>query len=203
MATSAGTAFVELGLPLGDSVALLANLNTPSPRVLPNRSDTPTTWALPNRFRSGTTRATDSIESRPMADLNVCTTPGCPNLTRSRYCTACAAPARQVSDTRRPTARQRGYDRQWEKIRAHHLREHPDCAVPGCPNPATEVDHVVPITEGGTHHAGNLRSMCHPHHSSRTARDQPGGFQKQCPGDPTGWAPPPGGCRGDRRRDAD
>ncbi len=120
--------------------------------------------------------------------LNVCATHRCPNLTTARYCTDCTAPARQASDARRPSAARRGYDRAWRKLRARHLASNPDCSVPDCPNPATDADHVVAITEGGPRlDATNLRSLCHPHHSKRTQRDQPGGWHK------TGYPPSAGG----------
>jgi hypothetical protein len=32
------------------------------------------------------------------------------------------------------------------------------------------------VSDGGTHDEANLRAMSHSHHSRRTARDQPGGF---------------------------
>jgi 5-methylcytosine-specific restriction protein A len=48
------------------------------------------------------------------------------------------------------------------------LRRHPNCVV--CGAPATEVDHVVPIESGGTHHDSNLRSLCKRHHSAKTMR---------------------------------
>jgi 5-methylcytosine-specific restriction endonuclease McrA len=38
--------------------------------------------------------------------------------------------------------------------------------------PATEVDHIVPLRQGGAPLAtANVRGLCKPHHSSRTARD--------------------------------
>lgn len=44
-------------------------------------------------------------------------------------------------DRNRPTARQRGYNHQWEIARREYLAAHPYCAM--CGNPATTVDHVV------------------------------------------------------------
>ena len=31
---------------------------------------------------------------------------------------------------------------------------------PGCPNPATTADHVIPLSQGGTHDMWNLRAAC-------------------------------------------
>ena len=43
-------------------------------------------------------------------------------------------------DANRPNARQRGYDRNWEKERAIYLKANPQCRR--CPAPATVVDHI-------------------------------------------------------------
>lgn len=68
-------------------------------------------------------------------------------------------------------------------MRATHLAANPRCThvdtetQAQCTEPATDVDHIIP-------HRGedalrldpnNLRSYCHRHHSSKTAR-QDGGF---------------------------
>lgn len=37
-----------------------------------------------------------------------------------------------------------------------------------CPNAATEIDHMTPIAEGGTHQMVNLRGVCQPHHRQKT-----------------------------------
>jgi 5-methylcytosine-specific restriction endonuclease McrA len=51
-----------------------------------------------------------------------------------------------LSDNR-PSARKRGYTRQWERARRLFLRENPLCVnagKPGCKIAATQVDHIVP-----------------------------------------------------------
>jgi 5-methylcytosine-specific restriction protein A len=72
----------------------------------------------------------------------------------------------------------RGYDRRWEKIRAAVLAEQPlcfSCEEQGWIAEATEVDHVIPLSRGGTHDRNNLRPMCRSCHSRKTARED-GGF---------------------------
>jgi len=49
-----------------------------------------------------------------------------------------------------------------------------DCGARDRVTAATEVHHVVAIKAGGTHSRDNLRSLCKPCHSKRTARE--GGF---------------------------
>lgn len=45
-------------------------------------------------------------------------------------------------DQNRPSSRQRGYNRAWQKVRLEFLACHPWCAM--CGAPATVVDHIVP-----------------------------------------------------------
>jgi len=74
----------------------------------------------------------------------------------SRYCscgrivahgTRCAcqttAPRKRNArhDQRRPTSRQRGYDREWRNARREYLAAHPYCAM--CGDDATTIDHIV------------------------------------------------------------
>lgn len=92
-----------------------------------------------------------------------------------RYCDTCRP------KENRPNSTQRGYDNRWRKTRARHLAAHPDCEQ--CGAPATDVDHIDglgPLGPAG-HEPSNLRSLCHSHHSQRTARDQPAGSLKRGP----------------------
>jgi 5-methylcytosine-specific restriction protein A len=78
-------------------------------------------------------------------------------------------------DSLRPSAARRGYDAVWRRVRIAHLRREPlcrFCAERGVTTPATEVDHVVAMADGGAHDPSNLRSLCKSCHSRRTARDQ-------------------------------
>lgn len=107
----------------------------------------------------------------PRLPQRPCTQPGCPAMAvagRSR----CAAHVRVVRDTR-PSPSARGYDREWQRIRARFLRRYPACEH--CGALATEVHHALPLVRGGTHDADNLVALCHRCHSRITAtRD--GGF---------------------------
>lgn len=52
--------------------------------------------------------------------------------------------------------------------RAHH----PLCEHPGCRRPADQVDHIIPLAEGGDRYSwDNLQSLCEPHHQAKTNRD--------------------------------
>lgn len=88
------------------------------------------------------------------------------------------AELRARTDAARPSAADRGYDRDWFKLRAAFLKAHPICCRQGCGEFATDADHYLDVR---THPElrlvwQNLRPYCHAHHSARTARDQ--GFAK-------------------------
>lgn len=76
-------------------------------------------------------------------------------------------------DLNRPTARQRGYDVKWEKVRRLFLRDHPQCA---CGAPATTVDHRIP--HRGNHalfwDRTNWQALCTHCHSSGKQREERG-----------------------------
>jgi 5-methylcytosine-specific restriction protein A len=52
-----------------------------------------------------------------------------------------------------------GSTRRWRRVRARVLaRDRYRCQL--CGAPATEVDHVVRVADGGSDHPGNLRAIC-------------------------------------------
>ena len=110
----------------------------------------------------------------PSRPLSPCAHPTCSGrAVNGRYCAAHAhlKPARKPDD--RPSAAARGYDAKWRRVRAMYLKRHPDCVV--CGEHAQEVDHIVPLADGGTHKWDNLQAMCKTHHSQKTVY-QDGGF---------------------------
>ena len=73
---------------------------------------------------------------------------------------------------RRSSASARGYDRRWRKVRLMHLRENPLCVLCGARGrtvAATEVDHIIPLSEGGGEAGGNLQGLCKRCHGRKTA----------------------------------
>jgi len=103
-----------------------------------------------------------------MAASKVCLLPDCPNLA-TRY-GRCEAHQRPRKPDNRPNAAQRGYNKDWQVVRAEYLAYHANCANPYCSNAATEVDHIVSLRKGGTHEYNNLRAYCKPCHSRKTAK---------------------------------
>lgn len=83
------------------------------------------------------------------------------------------APTFAAPGDARPSAARRGYDRKWRMIRAGFLKAHPRCEM--CGAAASEADHRTPLAAGGTHAWANLRALCKPCHSRKTARED-GGF---------------------------
>jgi 5-methylcytosine-specific restriction endonuclease McrA len=87
-----------------------------------------------------------------------------------RPCITCGRP---TSGSRCPAHTLRnGSTRSWRRIRAQILAlDNYRCQI--CDEPATEVDHIRPVADGGTHHRSNgthhrsnLRSLCHEHHAA-------------------------------------
>ncbi|XBQ15813.1 MAG: HNH endonuclease signature motif containing protein [Oceanicaulis sp.] len=95
------------------------------------------------------------------------------------------APAKRkgakLEDRFRGSAAKRGYDRDWRKLREIKLKRDPlceDCLADGRTEPAREVDHVERFrdADGRIDHRKrldpkNLRSLCKPCHSRKTARE--------------------------------
>lgn len=74
---------------------------------------------------------------------------------------------------RRTSRHQRGYGSKWEKARAsvmqrdQHLCQ--PCMAEGRVTPATECDHIIPKSKGGTDAADNLQAICRDCHAAKTA----------------------------------
>lgn len=71
-------------------------------------------------------------------------------------------------DKERGSASARGYSRHWRSVREMKLRRSPlceRCQEEGLVTEATEVHHIVPISDGGAPYAfDNLMSLCHRCH---------------------------------------
>jgi len=112
----------------------------------------------------------------PRSPARPCTWPqGCPELVEG------GGRCPDHSKDRRPTAAKRGYDAHWQHTRAAQLAATPHCEQPACYQLATEVDHIDGLGPKGPrgHDLMNLQSLCKSHHSQRTARDQPGGWNQR------------------------
>lgn len=102
----------------------------------------------------------------PYRPASPCAYKGCPELTHERFCPEHAN--QQRPRDYRPSARQRGYTSEWDRIRAEVLKQDPYCRM--CGQVATDVDHIIPIRRGGTHHPLNLQPLCRSCHNRKTRR---------------------------------
>lgn len=60
-------------------------------------------------------------------------------------------------------------DPKWVSVRVAQLRAHPICQVSGCPELATDVDHIDGTDyDTQRYDMSRLRSLCSPHHRQRT-----------------------------------
>ncbi|NOG53131.1 MAG: HNH endonuclease [Planctomycetes bacterium] len=75
-----------------------------------------------------------------------------------------------------PAAAARGYDRTWRRLRRMYLARHPlceHCLRYDDVTPATEVDHIVSLRDGGERlDVNNLQSLCRACHARKTAQEQ-------------------------------
>ncbi len=87
----------------------------------------------------------------PNAPLKPCNKPGCPNLTRERFCAkheGLKNEKKKQHDKQRGSASSRGYDRKWQRVRALKLATDPLCECEACSKRvrvATMVHHIKPV----------------------------------------------------------
>lgn len=112
--------------------------------------------------------------ARRRRGLSSCAVPGCPELVSRGRCETHRLELRAEQDARRESARDRGYDREWEQTRKDFLEEHPWCSWPTCTRPAVDVHHLDGLGPLGPrgHDWGNLQGLCHGHHSQVTNRER-------------------------------
>lgn len=107
-----------------------------------------------------------TVHRMPWKPPTRCTEPGCPELVQGSRCTKHAKQA-QARRAARETWRDYGAD--WQRVRKLILKREPACRM--CGQKATDVDHITPLKDGGTHDPSNLRPLCHSCHSRRTYYD--------------------------------
>ena len=114
---------------------------------------------------------------------------------RGDRCPLCSAKSRAESEARRPSARQRGYSRQWDVEAKAFLAQNPTCRR--CGAAAGAVDHVV-AHKGDQRifwDRSNWQPLCIPCNSRKAVASE-GGFGRTAPGG-RGLSPRGSGPSGD------
>ncbi len=105
-----------------------------------------------------------------------CRARGCSELVGldAQYCQAHQAKITAEADRARGTARSRGYDERWARVRDLVIARHPlcvRCELAGMIVPAEVVHHIRPISEGGARlDPDNLEPLCRPCHEREHGR---------------------------------
>ena len=102
---------------------------------------------------------------------------GCPNLTTERYCPEHQRLARAISDRKRGTTKERGYDGDWERL-AEQRRELDAYLCQRClqeqrVTPSNLVDHIYPIhiRPDWRLEILNTQVLCRACHTRKTSED--------------------------------
>lgn len=106
-----------------------------------------------------------------------CRAQGCPALVEGGgFCPTHDKQRRAEWDKNRPSPSKRGYDATWQRFRTMQLARYPlcfKCLTEDRYTPATEVHHILPITDHSELRLdeGNVMSLCKACHSAITMRE--------------------------------
>jgi 5-methylcytosine-specific restriction protein A len=96
----------------------------------------------------------------PRSSPKLC--PRCNNLVRGR----CKCSRWQPNPTRKIQTN----SATWKRLRKEILTSEPLCRACGL-ELATDLDHITPVTQGGTDDPSNLQPLCRPCHDLKTQRE--------------------------------
>lgn len=102
--------------------------------------------------------------------IRICLRPGCP--ARATYRGYCPEHARAKEQGTRRVGKAIYNSPRWRHTRRRVLSEQPLCAIEGCGEIATDVDHIVPLPRGDAYALANLQGLCARHHGEKTRREQ-------------------------------
>lgn len=111
----------------------------------------------------------------PWAPKKPCRHPRCPELVAGAWCKVHEPEDwNKFGAAGRATPRERGFPRNWRRIRAVVLADDPECQVCHAA-PSTEVDHIIPRSQGGTSDRENLQGICPRCHATKTQAEAAAG----------------------------
>ena len=113
----------------------------------------------------------------PKKPKRPCRFRGCPCLTDSSsgYCPEHEKIQLCNYERARAQIHNQRYGYRWRKLRTRFLNAHPlceQCKANGRYTAATEVHHVIPLANGGTHDENNLMALCKSCHSRITLKTE-------------------------------
>jgi len=115
----------------------------------------------------------------PWLPAAACSFPRCPGRCApgARFCPQHSTVKARKGFAPPRSSNKAGYDYTWQRLRKMHLNSNPmciECAKVGIVEPATDVDHRIPISVRPDLRLdmANLDSLCHSHHSQKTRREQ-------------------------------
>ena len=112
------------------------------------------------------------MSARP---LRSCASHGCPNLVERGRCRSCHRKIERKYDAIRGSARERGYDATWQKVRRLYLREHANCERCMAEKRMVTADLVHHRDRDPRNNtAANLEALCYRHHEEEHAEDRQG-----------------------------
>ncbi|MFV5212707.1 HNH endonuclease [Azonexus caeni] len=111
--------------------------------------------------------------SMPRRTKTPCRHRGCPELVDiPGYCAKHASEG--AAWKKRNNAPKRITGRRLQKLRDQLFADDPLCAEcrrHGMITPATQRDHIIPLSEGGTDDISNIQGLCHDCHKAKTERE--------------------------------
>jgi len=112
----------------------------------------------------------------PWSAKRPCAALGCAALVdRGQYCPLHARTKKRAYDNRGRSSAALGYGAAWQRLRRSVLAEEPlcrNCGGRGRVVAATDIDHIIPKSQGGTDDVDNLQPLCHACHTAKTNRER-------------------------------